>query len=1000
MSNEKKNVIRVDRSLGKSGKLFIVPEKHIYPLGLVTAGVFLTFKFVSSLISVDALLFLGIWLTLILTYTLFYGESHWKLIGEFHEVQNWVLGYIPFDLKEPQFKKKKKSSSYKVGYGKNTRKVTTFENNLHSSCLVEICEGKNEIGAYLLEKNKKYRLVFVFGFVGIRSNLDPEIIAEIIEALKQGLKDLPEEESLVFRCGTFAENISKINELNELKEGVRNGRVRYLVKALKSRFNQLLKKGKFNENICHIECSYTLDNAAIEGEDLLEKILVNVKEMSDKISGKKEDRQKYEALLKKAYREGYIFWRGFFRHKLRLQYYVYPLTANQIFQRDYPKYNDGKIPEKAPQILRLKNNRLELEINSPHHLTTNLFYTGSPDADKQWVYLPGKKKYIGGVTYRNKPGEWKGVKNQLEAGSFCLNSLETVDTEIVIELTKPNQEFIQAKTQRQTKDSNSNLTNAQKRGVIDVGADFNIKNNIETEKRFLEGEVVINVAWVGLIYRQSPESLRIAINHFKTLFRQPAIIEREKKYFDDIWLATLPFRWENILAKSGRRERYWSKEVPCLLPLSFESTKAKKGLCFISDKGGVPLHLHMYAQKPQTMAILGKKGSGKSVVMQGAVSLAQAYGLDTTIVDKTRGDGTGTFDTITKFMGGSYFNTMTESNNLFENVNPKDIPNLEKREAAEEIFKRFLKTGLKSLVIDKKESAEKRKNYDSVLTSSLEKFFSNLKIQNRYEAAHEAGIGTSVWQDIPTMKDFLSFLSDDYIDPEASNVIFETARHIRYQLKVIVESPLGRIIATPSTFDNSNRLVVYGIGDVDEEAMTPIALSAFSGAIRKSLRSNRSLLCMDEVSNLGSNYEIYGETLRGFCSRGRKEGVSVIYAGQDLYSIKSMPHSAQILENTDNYLIGKSTSSALELLEKELEIPRYISRQNTLDSFSDKNDNSTPWLLKSGSTLSFCHYYPSLQELTLIKNEPAFVELRDKYFSKYENPYEAIKELVKIIENN
>ncbi len=1000
MSNNS-NKITVNRALGKSGNLFFIPEKYVYPFMVTTLGTLIVHWLFSYIYPIDKIISVGIWLTLILTYALFYGKTPWKLGGGFHEATNWILGYKKFDPTQPQFKAKTKPVT-EVGFGETKRKVKEFETELHGSCLVEICKGQNQVGAYLLEKNQKYRLVFVFGFTGIRSNLDSGIIAEIISALKDGLKDLKRAESLVFRCGKFADNQAKVNELNHLKNTCRNKRVSYLLKALKFRFNGLLKQGKFNNNPCYIECSYTLDNTAIKASGLPEQILAAIQELSSNISGKnlkEEQEDKLKVLLEKAYQEGFIFWREFLRAKLSLEAYVEPLSAYEIYERDYQKYNDSPVPPSPPQVLRLKGNKLKFEINSPYHLTTNIFQVASPDADKQWVYLPGKEQYVGGVVYLEKPGEWKGLKTQLEAGSSYLNNSSTVDTEIVIELSKPNQEALKYQTQKRTRSSNSSLNNSQKRNVINVGASYNIEQNIELEKAFLAGEVGINVGCVYLVYRRSPSALRLAINRFKDLFRQPAVVKRETEYFDEMWLTTLPFRWSNILYKYNRQLQYRTEETVCLLPLNFESTIATKGLCLISDKG-VPLHLDFYTKKPETMAILGKKGSGKSVVMQGGVTLALGYGLDVTIIDKTRGDGTGTFDAITNFVGGSYFNTISESNNLFENVNPKEISNKEKREAAEEIFKRFLKTGLISLLVDKDQSAEKKSNYKFVLTSALEKFFKDYSIQRRYEAAHRVGIGSGIWQDIPTMKNFLVFLGEDYIDPDASDAIVQAYRDIRYRLKIIISSPVGRMIATPSTFDNSNKLVVYAIGDVDEEAMTPIALSAFSAAIRKSLRSTRSLLCMDECSNLGSNYEIYGETLRGFCSRGRKEGVSVIYAGQDLESIKSMGSSAQILDNTDHSLIGKSTSSALGLLEKELEIPREIARKNTLDNFSNKNDNSTPWLLKSGSTLSFCHYYPSLQELALIKNEPDFVEIRDKYFSKYENPYEAISHLVKMIENN
>ena len=999
---QQKNEVRASRALGKGANFFFIPEQYVYPFAMMT-GVILVFHLViSSFFPLNSWMMIGIWLTLVLTYSLFYGKQPWKLGGEFHQPTNWLLGYIKFDPTKKSFKTKNKSRRKKLGYGKSQREVTVFENELHLSCLVEIHRGLNQIGAYLLEKGGKYRLVFVFEFLGIRSNLDQSVIEAILDKIKEGLKDLPSSESLVFRCGNFTSNKSISRELTTLRNINSSQRIKYLLKALQMRFDRLLKQGDFNENPCYIECSYTLDNTAIKGRDFIEQILSGLQDFSSNLRGEKAkvEKEKLQALLNKAYQEGFIFWRDFLETTIGLETLVFPLNGTQIYQRDFAKYNDKNeenseedaLPEKPPQLIISKRKKLEIVINSQYHLTTDIFYAGSPDADKQWVYLPGKRAYVGGAVYHKQPEKWKGLKQQLEYGAACLNKPAIVNTEIVVELTLPNQEYLQFKTQRRTKDSNSSRTHAEKRNVLDVGANYNIRQNVALEEDFLDGMVAVSVGWVILVYRETPESLRIGLNRVQRLFRKPAIVKRESEYFDEIWLSTLPFYWKDILAEYNRRILYRTEAVACLLPLNFDRTKAKRGLCLISDRSRTPLYIDPYTQ-PQHTAILGTTGSGKSVLFDGIVTTGLAYGSDVTLIDKTRGDGTGTFDTITNFVGGAYFNTVRESNNLFENVNPDEISDREKREAADGIFRRFLKKALISLIIDENEDREKVRNYKWVITSSLQNFFREPEIINRYETAHRFGIGTRAWQDIPTMQDFLEFLPIEDSSEKIPEKYLNAAREIKYQLSVIIDSPLGKIIATPSTFDNNSKFVVYGIGDVDEEQMTPIALSAYAAAIRKSLRSTQSLFCMDEASNLGSNFDFYGEVLRSFCSRGRKEGVSVVYAGQDLNSIKGLSNSAQILENTHNYLIGKIRPSALKLLEEELEIPREVARENTLDTFGRKG-NSTPWLVKSGSTLSFAHYYPSPQQLCLIKNEPGFAQLRKEYFQKYQNPYEAISQLI------
>ncbi len=287
MSNSSKE-IKVNRALGKSANLFFIPEQYIYPFSMLTGVMLLVYWAVSYVLpSVDEFLFIGIWLTLLLTYSLFYGKQPWKLGGGFHEAPNWILSYAKFDPTQPQFKAKKKPVR-RVGYGTKSRKVQEFEKKLHASCLVEICSGWQKIGAYLLEKDHKYRLVFVFGFTGIRSNLDEKTLEAIIDALQEGLKDLRGGESVVFRCGNFADNQNKVNELNWLKKSCNNPRVKYLMKALKLRFDGLLQSGKFNQNSCYIECSYTLDDKAIKGEDLVEQIFVGIQELAQGLTGKKK----------------------------------------------------------------------------------------------------------------------------------------------------------------------------------------------------------------------------------------------------------------------------------------------------------------------------------------------------------------------------------------------------------------------------------------------------------------------------------------------------------------------------------------------------------------------------------------------------------------------------------------------------------------------------------------------------------------------------------------
>lgn len=338
---------------------------------------------------------------------------------------------------------------------------------------------------------------------------------------------------------------------------------------------------------------------------------------------------------------------------MKLGLKVRPLQETEIWATDWKRFNCSP-PPAIPQLLILDETGLQWEINSQTHITTSLLWAGSPTADKRWVYLPGIKSYVGGAVYEgaaheNKPGGWPNLTAQLFWGSDVLNRSDVADTEIFVQLTCANQTLVVAATQELTKQSNLSATLAQDKKRIDVGASYNTRKNIEAQEALLDGEVAVNVAWVALVYRSTPEALSKALQRFASLFRRPAVVVREQEYFDTIWLETLPFVWRLMLDKPyNRRKVYLTRELIGLLPLVCDRTLDTSGVGFISEKGATPLFSDLFNQH-QHIAILGTTGSGKSVLSAEYVTFALAHGFDVIIVDSTRGDGSGTFDAYTNF---------------------------------------------------------------------------------------------------------------------------------------------------------------------------------------------------------------------------------------------------------------------------------------------------------------------------------------------------------------
>ncbi|WP_013334966.1 hypothetical protein [Gloeothece verrucosa] len=994
--------IRVSRVLDKPTSLWIIPGEFIVPWLAIFSTTLMGYWIVNQFHPISPYWLMFACPSLTTSHWILFGKEPWKFGGRFHLASHWVLGH-PNAAAPGQNLFKPKVGNKKVGLGSNRRTVKAFEDQLDLGCLIEI-RGRSSVpvGGYWLQKGKKNQIIWVFDCWGFSSSLPSEMIEEIIFKLREGLKDIFEEERITIRALSRANDEIRQAYLSSLKTKTTNKGVKFLLHHLQLRVRELVLKGKHNPKSLRIEISYSFNKEDLVASDNLEKWLVRMQKISESLSGSAPitERAEVGSLLAKAYEEGYILYIEYLRVKLGL--YVRPLSAKEIFIEDWCRFNRLKeqsfIPA-IPQLIILEGDRLSWEINDPDtHITTCLFGANSPIADKQWVYLPGRGQYVGGCVFAAKPGGWKTFLDQLVWGSSFLNTPNIFDAEIVVQVSRPSQERLQFVAQQRTKDSNSSLQYSSKRSRINVGANYNIQQNIEAEETFLGGGVGVRVAWVALIYRPDLQLLNRAITRFCALFRQPAIVEREREYFDEIWLETLPYTLKWLLHKPyERRKIYWNHETVPILPLSFDLTPTQKGVSLIAHKGSTPIYIDPFS-RPSHTAIFGTTGTGKSLIAGEFITLALANGMETTIIDSTRGDGSGTFDFYTEFLGGAYYNSVTESNNIFEGADLRFFRDPEEKTAKETIIRDFLLTSLMTLTLDADSPRDKRRNYRTTLTIALAKFFEDPAIINRYHAAYDAGIGTSPWQDIPTLKDFLPFLSlDRLIEGEGSFNLEETLAQIRWELNSVLNSSVGNAIARPSTFKGDAPLVVYGIGGVEDDfTMLVHALSAYSAAILRSLRCDKSFLFMDESSYLAGNFNIFAQILGSLCAKARKSGISIAYSGQDLNSILKTDNASQILDNTQNYLIGKVVDKAVETFASELNIPREILRKYATDGleaemlWGGREDFSSPWIVKTRIGLIEASYYPSYEQVAALENQKELIGRRKYYKGTCSSPYEVL----------
>lgn len=969
--------IRFKKTLGKQPDIFLIPGRFARDWLAIVTGCAMFHMLLSAVgIPIDPLFTIVICLTLIATHWILIGDSPWNYGGKLHKARTMVKGYPKFDFKNPN-QIKQKVGNRRSGT-KTKQAIDAIEDEFHLVSLIRFQLHGQHIGAYLLQNKKTLRVVWAFKWKGINSTLSQDEAQKIAEKIEVGLRQIPQGEQLTINAGSFSRDSDRIAELKELISRNPLEEIEFLLKWAISRVQGLTRLGKHNPKFLRIYLTYTLDAGTAKSQDWVEQLLGQAEQFWKAYisKGEQQYRQQLEDALDNAFNYGYLQALQLLENNLQWQ--VEPMTEDDIWEGDWKRFNKVKAPA-IPQLLILDETGLHWQINSSIHISTELFASGCPVLDKKWVQIPGIDSYVGAAVWEKKPlKEYKGTGAylaQLLDGSAALNEPSVTNTEVVVQFTQANQSIVQKNTQDLVKQSNMHANMAQNRQRLDPGAIFNTRKSLEEHEQLLEGKHAVRCAWVALVYRPTPEALNRAMQSFTSLF-PGAVVTRETGYTDQIWLEALPFTWRALLTHPYQRQLLDTTEItPCLIPLVFDQTPQTKGVEFISNRGKTPLYFAPF-DRPQHTIVLGKTGAGKTEMFADVILNFHIRNFHTFIIDSTRGDGSGSFDALTEFLGGAYFNTTKESNNLLEIADFRLFQDPEEYEAKFNLTRDTIMSGLMVLTLDKEAESKTRRLYKQIYNLALHQYFKAPKITQRYNAAHDAGFGSADWKRMPTLHDLMKFIHVDHM-PALTPEIQQTIGAIRLQLEACLVGKIGRAIASPSTFRTDSRLVVYAMGNIDDEQdAAPLAVSAYANAITRALTVKKVFLPIDEGSYL-FNWDAFAELAGSICAKGRKAGIWFALLGQDLKSIKRSKVSSQILDNITTYLIGQIESGAIPTLVEQ-GIPEEILRQNTSDSFQPADaEFARQWLIRTKNSYLFANHYPSFAHHALLMNNPDEVAERE-----------------------
>lgn len=907
-------------------------------------------------------------------------------------------------LKTKDKKVKTKIGKRRLNNGETTVRVTPLEDEFQFVSMLRINLGGNRIGAYLLKKGENnYIVQFGFECKGIHSTLRAEQVEPTFDLLEAGLKDLPENERLTIHLASFTSDIDRQTDLKNLFNHAPNQELQYLLMGERARVQELTNSGVRKPKILRLYGTYTVEPDTEGTSDLIEKALAKIERNWKKFTGELHQMQyiRVEKLIYASFTDGYQLWEQLLANKMGLD--IRPYNEEELWAHLWQRFNDTS-PIPVPQLLVLNEDGLREEVYSEVHPVTLLMEsdTSVPVADRRWVHV--NNKYIGALTFVDKPGGWSSKEAQMKYFWDNVMSREDIyDTEIYCQMMRANDALVKTNMQRITKQSNVSAQLAKDKNSIDVKSLLNIEDAVAAQAELYRGAVTIHTAVVFLVYRNSRSKLDDACRHLQSLFLRPAWVLRETEYPWKLWLQTFPITWDRLLTTPfNRRLPYLSGEAPGFMPLVKTKSGDNCGFELIAAEGGTPIFLNLFTQH-KNLGVFGTTRSGKSVVAAGILTQALAHGMPVVAMDYPKPDGTSTFTDYTHFMGkdGAYFDIGKESSNLFE---LPDLSKLEPKLQQErfEDYKEFLASALMAMVVGTKRGSEAKEQaladtIRSILALALEAFFSDWQIRDRYAQAFINGFGSPEWLAIPTLADFVTYCSSERLRLDVISGDIQTALPlIKLRLRFWMSSRVGKAISSPSTFRSDAKLLVFALRNLsnDEDAAI-LSLSAYSAALRRALAAPASIFFIDE-SPILFEYDSIAALVGRLCANGAKAGIRVILSAQDPDTIAKSPSGAKIFQNLTTRMIGRIQPTAVDSFAQILKYPvEIISRNATESFFPRKASMYSQWLLDDNGIYTFCRYYPASNLLGVVANNPDEQAARTKVMLKHEDKLLALTEYAK-----
>ncbi|PSB56149.1 hypothetical protein [Chamaesiphon polymorphus] len=862
--------------------------------------------------------------------------------------------------------------------------LDAIENEFNLETHIEFnAEGRN-FGAYLLRLGKsRYRLTFGFDCDGIHPNLPDAQMEAIYQGMTQGFKELPEGEILTVRMNSYADDRERMEYLWHLQDQSPNPALKYIATSEIKKLEVLTAKGKRKAKSLRLFATFTYDADADVKDDRLAAILKKSMQKLGNFTGTNlTQEQEFLSFLEGGF-NAFILWEQILKNKIGLN--VRALSVEQLWADVWYRFNTTPcipIPQKAiydrhtyREVLTSGIHALSLLINDERNL---------PDADRKWMKIGGKFTAV--MSLLDQPDEWDNSRDLINHFWQKLSDDSIVDTEIVCQISKLDQNKVRADLKDITLEELAASERATEDGDIPVIAGANLNEAVAARAALNSGDMAYSHACVVLVRRPDLESLDCACDYLKSIFLYPNNLWRENLYLWKTWMQTLPICWDELLRYPfNRQKRVFSSYLLGTIPLAKVRSTDRSGFELISDDGGVPIAIDLNKSR-QHMLVLATQGGGKTAMVCEMMTDFLNQGIPVSLVDCPPTEAASSFKDYTNLVGGAYFDIGSEASNPFDLPDLDSLPERLQNQRHRE-YQDFLLDLIQAMVVGtRRDIAVDVDRVRSLLSLALAKFFNDFEIRELYHTARTGGIGSPQWADHPTLEHFYEFCWPERIDTQSSDDR-RTLEFIRTKLRYWLSSRVGQALSRPSTVRASRPLFVMAMQGVENpDDANILAMCMFGEVIRRALGCVKSI-CVVEEAALLLKFPVVSSYVGKFCANAGKTGLTMVLIAQEPVSIAECPDGARILANCTIKLVGRIQPEIRRAFQDLLYIPPEILAPTMTDAFSvNVAQGYSKWLLLDGRSYTYVRAYSSPGGLAAVVNNPKEIQRRRELMAAAEHP--------------